>query len=168
MADERIAIRRLGVDENRPPFSCGSNDDLDEFFHKDSKTGAKELLSVTYAVERTSEVVGFFCVSNDSIRAEDTTKSKFKKLRSIIPVSKRYGSMPAVKIGRFATSADCQGKGVGTQILDFLKMWFTESNKTGCRFIIVDAANNDRTLRFYQNNDFDFLAIPLHRTIKPG
>ncbi len=52
------------------------------------------------------------------------------------------------------------GKGfnIGSQVVDFIKAWFSSSdNKTGCRFIVVDAYNNDRTLRFYECNGFKFL-----------
>ena len=43
-------------------------------------------------------------------------------------------------------------------MLDFIKSWFIdEENKTGCRFLIVDAYNKDIPLSFYQKNDFQFL-----------
>lgn len=41
--------------------------------------------------------------------------------------------------------------------MDFIKNLFRESNKTGCRFIIVDALNNDDTLRYYERNGFRYL-----------
>ena len=50
---------------------------------------------------------------------------------------------------------------VGSQILDYLKDWFRSSdNKTGCRFIVVDAYNNPQTLHFYEKNGFK----PLYKT----
>lgn len=37
-------------------------------------------------------------------------------------------------------------------------MWFLdESNKTGCRFAIVDAKNDERILSFYERNGFHTL-----------
>lgn len=41
--------------------------------------------------------------------------------------------------------------------MSFIKIWFTDDNKTGCRFIIVDAYNNEETIHFYQKNNFAFL-----------
>ena len=39
--------------------------------------------------------------------------------------------------------------------------WFrTKDNKTGCRFIVVDAYNNEKTLHFYEKNGFK----PLYKT----
>lgn len=47
---------------------------------------------------------------------------------------------------------------IGSQIIDYVKDWFrSTSNKTGCRFIVVDAYNNERTLRFYERNGFKTL-----------
>ena len=70
---------------------------------------------------------------------------------------------PAVLIGRLGVSVAYQGKGlnIGTQILDYIKGWFRSfDNKTGCRFIVVDAYNNDKTLHFYEKNGFK----PLYKT----
>lgn len=47
---------------------------------------------------------------------------------------------------------------IGQQVINYLKSWFVEEdNKTGCRFMVVDAYNNDRTLNFYIRNGFKFL-----------
>lgn len=44
---------------------------------------------------------------------------------------------------------------IGSQIIDYVKDWFRSSeNKTGCRFIVVDAYNNEKTLHFYERNGF--------------
>lgn len=154
---EELYLRRLGSSDDRPCFDCG-DEDLNEFFAKDSKEGTNKLVSVTYIFEtETGEVVSYFCLSNDAVRKEDTSKSRFKKLLSLLPREKRYSSMPAVKIGRLATNKKFQCSGAGTKTLDYIKMWFTEGNKTGCRFIIVDAINNPKALNFYQKNGFDFL-----------
>lgn len=47
---------------------------------------------------------------------------------------------------------------IGSQIIDYVKDWFRSSdNKTGSRFIVVDAYNNPRTLHFYERNGFKTL-----------
>jgi len=149
--------RRLEPEEVRPAFDCGIPD-LNEFFSEDSIVGGRELMSVTYVAEVKGKVVAFYSVSNDAIRRNDSAKSILNKLSRFIPSDKRYKSLPAVKIGRLATCSTMQCRGIGTEILDYIKYSFTHGNKTGCRFIIVDAHNNDRTLNFYKRNGFDFLA----------
>jgi hypothetical protein len=89
MGQTGICFRRLNNSEKRPDFDC-NHKDLNEFFHVDSKNGAKDLITVTYAVETDGVLAAFFCVSNDSIRSEDTSPSKFKKIRSGITPSKKF------------------------------------------------------------------------------
>ncbi len=151
-----MELRRLEPDHNRLPFTCG-DDDLDEFYQEDSREGGAELLSVTYTLIINNTVALYFSISNDSIKRENVPKPAFRRLVRPISQRKRYSSMPAVKIGRFATSECMQCSGYGTKILDFLKVWFTTDNKTGCRFIVVDAYNNRKTIRFYERNGFTFL-----------
>ena len=53
---------------------------------------------------------------------------------------------------------DYARRGIGSQILDFIKMWFdAPDNKTACRFVIVDAKNEPEVLTFYQKNGFEYL-----------
>ena len=105
-------------------------------------------------------VAAFFSLSNDKLTCapdEDGTKMTWNRLQRDIPNRKRRRSYPAVKIGRLGVCADMQRVGLGRQILDWLKILFLTSNRTGCRFITVDAYNDLRTLGFYERNDFRFL-----------
>ena len=47
-------------------------------------------------------------------------------------------------------------KNIGTVVLDFIKHYFVEENKAGCRFLTVDAYNN--AVPFYLKNGF----VPLN------
>lgn len=61
-------------------------------------------------------------------------------------------------IGRLGTNKTVAGQGYGTAVMDFIKAWFrSDENKTGCRFIIVDAHNNPATLHYYEKNGFHYL-----------
>lgn len=150
-----LSLKRLEPGHARPEFSCG-NGDLDEFYHKDSVVGCNQLLCVMYAIMGNDDIVAFFSLSNDSINKE-VNRSVFRRLVKGIPPDKRYRSLPAAKIGRLGVSKKVQSSGIGTYALDFLKYWFTNDNKTGCRFLLVDAYNNERTINFYKNNGFLFL-----------
>jgi ribosomal protein S18 acetylase RimI-like enzyme len=65
--------------------------------------------------------------------------------------------LPAVKIGRLGVHTKYQKSGIGTQLLDTIKFLFIDNNKTGCRYITVDAYNNEKTIPFYRKNGFNFL-----------
>lgn len=62
--------------------------------------------------------------------------------------------------------------------MSFIKDWFRhEDNKTGCRFIVVDAYNEEKVLRYYERNGFillykteeiekEYYDIPQNETLK--
>lgn len=150
---------RLSPDLKIGDFDCGDAD-LNEFLRDDAVTYLTELLSVTYLVMDEKRVAGFFSLSNDKLTCapdEDGTKATWNRLQRTIPNKKRRKSYPAVKVGRLGVCADMQRSGLGRQILDWLKILFLTANRTGCRFITVDAYNNPRTIGFYERNDFRFL-----------
>ena len=69
---------------------------------------------------------------------------------------------PAVKIGRFAIHKDFQDMKLGRRIMDEIIESFTNSNKTGCDFITVDALNisdelGRKATGFYEKLGFYYL-----------
>ena len=41
--------------------------------------------------------------------------------------------------------------------MDFIKSWFVEPyNKTGCRYLVVDAYNEDVPVAFYNKNGYGY------------
>jgi hypothetical protein len=150
---------RMASDVEIGDFDCGDAD-LNEFLLEDAKTYLAELLAVTYLVMDAKRAAAFFSLSNDKLTCvpdEDGTKTTWNRLQRSIPNRKRRRSYPAVKIGRLGVCAHMQRGGLGRQILDWLKILFLTANRTGCRFITVDAYNNPQTLAFYERNDFRFL-----------
>ena len=140
-------------------FSC-KNNDLDEFFNVDSFHYSRQLLGKTYCFRLAANVrkiVCAFTLSNDSIRVDDLPNSRGKKIKSVVPREKSMRRFPGVLIGRLGVSQEFQGKGIGTELMDFIKSWFVVSNKTGCRFLIVDAYNDRNTLNYYESNGFKYL-----------
>ena len=151
-----IELIRLEPEHNRPEFDCGDSD-LNDFFHTDSIKNDQQLMSVTYVVKHNDSIVAFFSISNDAVIKKLIPNSIRNKIFRKIPWKKQHKSTPAVKVGRLATAKHECKKGYGTQILDFIKWWFTHGNKTGCRFLLVDAYNTEKPLNFYKKNGFDFL-----------
>jgi len=136
-------------------FDCNDKD-LNDFFLNDSKDFLNSLIAVTYIIESDKDTVAFFSLFNDRISAEDfesNRKWRIFREKAISP-SKRFRSYPAVKIGRLAVSADYQKNHFGTAILDYIKEWFVDNNRTGCKFITVDAYR--QSLKFYENNGFKY------------
>lgn len=142
------------------PFSCG-NADLDEFFRHDAPLYSKQMLGKSYCFrldEDKSVIVCAFTLSNDSIRVDMLPNSREKKVQKNIPHSKQMRRYPGVLIGRLGISTDFAHKGIGSELMEFIKSWFIDAgNKTGCRFLIVDAYNEEVPLNYYRKNSFNFL-----------
>ena len=68
------------------------------------------------------------------------------------PNEKRLKSYPAVKLCRLAVDKQAWGNQIGSGILDYIKSMFVINNKTGCRFITVDAYL--AAVPFYEKNGF--------------
>ena len=151
-------IRILQKDEKAKSFNCG-DDDLNDFLLNRSNSFRKALLAVTYVFENieSKEIIGYFSLANDRASLTDfENKTEFNRFRRNRFVNgKRMKSYPSVKICRLGINKDFHGKGIGSMLLNFIKSYFLEENKTGCRFITVDAYNN--AIPFYQNNDFQHL-----------
>lgn len=149
-------LLRLGADDERDPnFDCG-NDDLNEFFFDDSRNVCGQLIAVTYAWIEDGRTLAFFSVSNDAI-SRKIDKQSYNRAARGVPNTKRFTTLPAVKIGRLAVDKSEQGNGIGSMLITFIKGWFISGNKTGCRFVVVDALNNKKTIDFYKKNQFKFL-----------
>ncbi len=143
------------------PFTCG-DDDLDEFFAKDSLSYRSRLLGKTYLFclkDNPKTIVSAFSLSNDSIRITNRLTDEYKEqfLEDTELRDKTMKRFPGVLIGRLGTSTDFTGRGYGSAVMDFIKVLFRTNNRTGCRFLIVDAKNNPDTLHYYEKNGFKYL-----------
>jgi hypothetical protein len=150
-------------------FDCG-DDDLNEFFTQDVVEHDLELLTKTYAltpigatISEGNKPVALVAFCNDAIRqemvVERASKTFWKTLSKALPHPKRYDVFPAVKIARLGVSKNYQRSGAGTTILNITKQLFLTNNRTGCRFITVDAYINECAIALYKKNHFQFFGV---------
>ncbi|MBF0552244.1 MAG: GNAT family N-acetyltransferase [Deltaproteobacteria bacterium] len=134
-------------------FDC-ADPDLNDFIRNDAELHRNELIVETYEFRSISDaqLVAFVSLANDCLALE-TNRQK----RVICNRVRYYSQYPAVKIARLGVAAYCQNVGIGSELINIIKELFTTNNRTGCRFITVDAYNNSPTIKFYQKNDFEFL-----------
>jgi len=143
-------------------FDCG-NSDLNDFFEKDAFYFENQLFGKTYCFLSDSdekEIICIFTISNDSVKVKILPEESKKQLRKNIPRQKQgLRNYPAVLIGRLGVDRKYMDSGIGSQVLNFVKAWFRQGdNKTGCRFLIVDAYNTEEVTSFYEKrNNFSFL-----------
>ena len=139
------------------PFSCG-DEDLDDFFIHDAVKYERQLLAKSYCFRLRNDnsvIICVFTLSNSSIDARNLPNNRKRKLTEKIPNEKSLSSYPAALIRRLGVDKQYGSKGIGTELMDFIKQWMLDpSNKTACRYLTVDAYNNERTLKFYEANGF--------------
>ena len=128
---------------------------MNDFILNASPLYREELLAVSYVAENDEiGAVGYFSLANDRVSLSDfennTAFNRFRRHRFVN--EKRLKSYPAVKICRLGIDLSAKGFGVGSELLYFIKSYFIENNKTGCRFITVDAYAS--AVPFYLKNGF--------------
>lgn len=155
---ESCQVRRLNIGDVITAFDC-SDEDLNDFLINEANLYRNALLSVTYVVESkaTNEVLAYFSLSNDKISISDfESKTEFNRFRKHKFVNeKRLRSYPAIKIGRLAISKSAQHQSIGTYLLEFIEDYFIVDNKSGCRFVTVDAYVD--AIPFYIKNNYQIL-----------
>lgn len=155
--EDKCSLFPLTEPEEIEGFTCGDQD-LDEFFTNDCFAYTKELLGKTYCFktdENPRKVVCAFTLANVGIRVNDLPNARKKKIEENIPHVKTLKDYPTVLVARLGVSKEYRSLHIGSDILSYIKLWFLEPyNKTGCRFVIVDAYNDPTTIGFYKHNGF--------------
>lgn len=149
-------IVRLTKDHNVLAFDCG-NKDINDFLMEDAYEYQEGLLAVTYLALNKShdDVLSYFCLLNDKLAYfPGDDKKAWNKLNRKVSNHKRMKSYPAVKIGRLGTQRMCSGQGLARDIIDYIKVLFTNGNRTGCRFLTVDAHRD--AVGFYEKCGFSY------------
>ncbi len=142
-------------------FSCG-DDDLDDFFNNEAILYRENLMGKTYCFVKVLssdefkkfgkeyKICAAFTVANDSLRVYDLPNNRKKKL--IESTHKHLKRYPGVLVGRLGVSQELCNQGYGSEILAYVKRWFSEpENKTGCRFIFL--FSSDEQELFYERGE---------------
>lgn len=152
-----LVIRRLTEEEVIENFNCG-DDDLNDYVLNNVRAYRYAKLAVTYVISLQSDVdkvLGFCSLANDRVSLADFENNnefnRFRKKRGF-PQSKRLKSYPAIKICRLGVDLSAHGCKIGSIFLDFIKQYFAVDNKSGCRFVTVDAYLD--AIPFYEKNGF--------------
>lgn len=156
---EQLRVRKLSPAEHIASFDCG-NEDLNSFILEEAPAYCKALLAVTYVVEdsESGKVLAYFSLANDKVSLSDfASKTEFNHFRKHRFVNeKRLRSYPAGKLCRLAVDNAAKNLHIGSNLIRFVKRYFITDNKTGCRFLTVDAYAG--AIPFYLKNGF----IPLN------
>ncbi|MDR1980546.1 MAG: GNAT family N-acetyltransferase [Tannerellaceae bacterium] len=140
-------------------FSCGDSD-LDDFFLNDVENFDIQLLGKSFCYrldENPSVIVCAFTLANSSIDGRNLPNNRKKKLTEHIPYEKHLSSYPAMLIGRLGVNKDYGNRGIGSELIRFIRTIALAGDWSACRYLTVDAYNNEITRKYYEINGFLYL-----------
>lgn len=147
-------IVRLSADCCIDGFDCG-NSDINGFLAEDARDYQEGLMAVTYLAMCDKDLVAYFCLLNDKLAyLPGDDRKDWNRLNRKVQNRKRMKSYPAVKIGRLGTSTKYARQGVARELIDLVKLRFSDNNRTGCRFLTVDA--HREAIGLYEKCGFSF------------
>lgn len=149
-------LKRLEAGSVIEGFDCG-NEDINGFLAEDARDYQDGLMAVTYLAvgSEDKDLVAYFCLLNDKLAyLPGDDKKVWNRLNRKVNNRKRMKSYPAVKIGRLGTSIKYARQGVARELIDLVKLRFAVNNRTGCRFLTVDAHRD--AIGLYEKCGFSF------------
>ena len=153
-----IILRKLDDTMDVSSFDCGI-EELNGFLRENALEDFKRRMNVTYVLLHKNRIIAYYCILADRIdtKVDPIRRSIRDKLKR--KSDYRYTSFPSIKIGRLAVDKDFQSAHhcdvhLGQLIVSGLKFQYATERQFGCRYLTVDAMNNDRTINFYKRNGF--------------
>ncbi len=143
-------------------FDCGDAD-INEFLREDARNYQAEHMAKTWVFTNNNRIIAFFSISNDCLtdlgEKKGFTNTIWNRLhRKVkVPNEKRFKNYPAIKIGRPGVCLENQRDGLAYELMKFIKGFAILELKSACRFLLIDAYNKERQIKYYTNNGFSFL-----------
>ena len=133
-------------------FDCGLKD-YNDFITNDARIYIEQNICQVKLLlcKQTANIVAYMALNTDSFILDPEEK---KKENLDIP----FNSVPALKIGKLATSSSYKDKPYGSFMLSLALGYLEQLNDLGigCRFLVVDAdiEHDARVPEFYEKNGF--------------
>lgn len=151
-------LEKLICHDDIAAFDCGDHD-LTEYFRHDSLKYRSELMTQTYCFypcgysQKDAVALVDFC--NDSLSRNLIPNCDKRKINHR---KRGYKTFPALKITRLGVDVIHRRTGIGSRLLDAVKLFFLTDNRSGCRFLTVDAYRTAQ--KFYEHNGFVRACLP--------
>ena len=150
---EDILIEKL-EDHDITCFEC-SDEDLTDFLRSDAKVQMEFKMNTTYVCIYDKLPVAYVTLASDSIRINKEDEER---------IGLKYGSYPALKIGRLAVDQKYAKLGIGTLIIYWVVgLAMDLCSQIGIRFISVDSYRESK--EFYEKLLFVELAETSKRNV---
>lgn len=138
-------------------FNCEINSDLTNFIHSTALDFEDRQIARTFVLVNSnkSDVVGYFTISMKSLSTNGMSKTSIKKIDG---VSNSRVCIHSFLIGQLGISDSYAEYKLGTLLLDdaFSKIEVAHDLVAG-RYILVDAVNHKKVIKFYKEFGFALL-----------
>ena len=141
-------------------FVCHHEPDISDFFKKKAVLASKEMMSKSYCFydSKRKEMVAAFCVLNTSLPTENLPNYAKRSINKNVKYEKQRKHYPATLIGQFAVFDAFADLHLGDEFLSYVMYWIiSRAQNMGNRFVVVDAINKDKVIRFYERNGFKIM-----------
>ena len=145
-------------------FNCEINLDLTKFIHSTAIDFEDRQIARTFVLvnNNENEVVGYFTISMKSLSTNGMSKTSIKKIDG---VSNSRVCIHSFLIGQLGISDNYAQDKLGILLLDdaFTKIEMAHDLVAG-RYILVDAVNNEKVIKFYTDYGFSLLATNIEES----
>ncbi len=135
-------------------FSCNRNIDLRDFLYNKAVTFEKNLRSRTYLYidNSTQEVAAYFTITISTLHTDSISPEVIELLDGY---KNDIASIPCFLIGQLGKSDKFEPRKIGEYILnDAIEIIDRSQRSLGGRFILLDAINKEKIIKFYETNAF--------------
>lgn len=151
------AVKRFAPGDDVSSFECGDDSwhkEVADFLKEDALSQQQMGLSTTTLFYYDSRLVGFTSLLASNLRIEElTTNQAIRELEEV-----GYKEFPCVLIGQFGVNKECQGRGVGTRMFEWVTAEVHETS-IGARFLTLHVARANKPGRaFWEGRTFQ--AVP--------
>lgn len=135
-------------------FECSRNIDLQNFFHSKALTFEKNLRARTYlyVANDTKEVIAYFTIAISTLYTDGISSNTIKLIDGYKNDTK---TIPCFLIGQLGKSDKFKSSKIGEYMLsDAIEIIDQSQLSLGGRFILLDAINEKKVIKFYKDNAF--------------
>jgi predicted GNAT family N-acyltransferase len=139
-------------------FKCYKNKDIENFLHNKAVTFEKKLRARTYLLilktHNIKRVAGYFSIAISVLYAKEIEKEILLEIGELNSPK----DIPCLLIGQIAKSDEFEKIKLGKYLMELALEKLEQVNEIiGSRFILLDAINKDKLIKFYEN--FGFVKI---------
>lgn len=146
-------LQAFSVSELQPilqRFECSKNLELQDFFHHKVLDFEKQDRSKTFIFVKNNKIEAFFSLALNVFNTQNISNTAKKKLSA---TNSKDDFIACYLIGQLGK--DDKSSISGKFILNTALFWLkTAHDILGSKFILVDAVNNEKVVRFYIDNGF--------------